>query len=47
MIDVHLNATLSESFGGDRSRVIVNRCKNFNVGQITKAIDVAGKSTLK
>ena len=28
MIDVHQNATLSESFEGDRSRVIGNRC-NF------------------
>ena len=27
MIDVHPNATLSESFEGDRSRVIGNRCK--------------------
>ena len=27
MIDVHQNATLSESFEGDRSRVIGNRCK--------------------
>ena len=26
MIDVHQNATLSESFEGDRSRVIGNRC---------------------
>ena len=26
MIDVHQNATLSESFEGDRSRVIDNRC---------------------
>ena len=27
MIDVHQNATLSESFEGERSRVIGNRCK--------------------
>ena len=27
MIDVHQNAALSESFEGDRSRVIGNRCK--------------------
>ena len=27
MIDVHQNATLSESFEGDRSRVIGNRCE--------------------
>ena len=27
MIDVHQNVTLSESFEGDRSRVIGNRCK--------------------
>ena len=27
VIDVHQNATLSESFEGDRSRVIGNRCK--------------------
>ena len=27
MIDVHQNETLSESFEGDRSRVIGNRCK--------------------
>ena len=27
MIDVHQNATLSESFEGDRLRVIGNRCK--------------------
>ena len=27
MIDVHQNAALSESFEGDRSRVIDNRCK--------------------
>ena len=26
LIDVHQNATLSESFEGDRSRVIGNRC---------------------
>ena len=26
MIDVHQNAALSESFEGDRSRVIGNRC---------------------
>ena len=26
MIDVHQNATLSEFFEGDRSRVIGNRC---------------------
>ena len=29
MIDVHQNATLSESFEGDRSRVIGNRCKFY------------------
>ena len=29
MIDVHQNAALSESFEGDRSRVIGNRCKNW------------------
>ena len=28
MIDVHQNATLSESFEGDRSRVIGNRCNS-------------------
>ena len=28
MIDVHQNAALSESFEGDRSRVIGNRCKD-------------------
>ena len=27
MIDVHQNATLSESFEGDRSHVICNHCK--------------------
>ena len=27
MIDAHQNATLSESFEGDRSRVICNHCK--------------------
>ena len=30
MIDVHQNVALSESFEGDRSRVIGNRC-NYNV----------------
>ena len=30
MIDVHQNATLSESFEGERSRVIANRCKLLN-----------------
>ena len=30
MIDVHQNAALSESFEGDRSRVIGNRCKVQN-----------------
>ena len=29
MIDVHQNAALSESFEGDRSRVIGNRCKIY------------------
>ena len=29
MIDVHQNAALLESFEGDRSRVIGNRCKEF------------------
>ena len=31
MIDVHQNAALSESFEGDRSRVIGNRC-NSQIG---------------
>ena len=30
MIDVHQNATLSESFEGDRSRVIDNRCNRYS-----------------
>ena len=29
MIDVHQNVALSESFEGDRLRVIGNRCKEF------------------
>ena len=29
MIDVHQNAALSESFEGDRSRVIGNRCNKI------------------
>ena len=32
MIDVHQNAALSESFEGDRSRVIGNRCNNSSRG---------------
>ena len=31
MIDVHQNATLSESFEGDRSRVIGNYCNTKEV----------------
>ena len=31
MIDVHQNAALSESFEGDGSRVIGNRCNYFVV----------------
>ena len=31
MIDVHQNAALSESFEGDRSRVIGNRCKKITM----------------
>ena len=31
MIDVHQNATLSESFEGDRSRVIGNRCNETDI----------------
>ena len=36
MIDVHQNATLSESFEGDRSRVIGNRCKAVQLINATK-----------
>ena len=38
MIDVHQNATLSESFKSDRSRVIGNRC-NVNTVFDTNQID--------
>ena len=33
MIDVHQNAALSESFEGDRSRVIGNRCNYQKLDQ--------------
>ena len=32
MIDVHQNTTLSESFEGDRSHLIGNRCKDALIG---------------
>ena len=46
MIDVHQNAALSESFEGDRSRVIGNRCKLQTV-RITLVSDVRISFRLK
>ena len=34
MIDVHQNAALSESFEGNRLRVIANRCKAYTYTKI-------------
>ena len=38
MIDVHQNAALSESFEGDRSRVIGNRCNFHFFGRSTSSL---------
>ena len=46
MIDVHQNAALSESFEGDRSRVIGNRCK-LQAVRITVVSDVRISFRLK